>query len=122
MPSKIKENKGRNPHHGTKHSNKRQVPDGDVSSRDAGERAWSVERGAGRAVRRQPADKADAGNAPRRHPKLSTMEAARRRGSPRNRYAVAKVRWPLRAVLNAAEADAPCPARPTPLTTPAGYL
>ncbi|CAF4870286.1 unnamed protein product [Pieris macdunnoughi] len=25
----------------------------------------------------------------------STMAAARRRGSPRNRYAVAKVRWPL---------------------------
>lgn len=45
----------------------------------------------------------------------STMEAAaRRRGSPRNRYAaVAKVRWPLRAARSAAEADAPCPARPS---------
>lgn len=39
---------------------------------------------------------AAAGNGRRRHPSPSTMEAAaRRRGSPRNRYGVAKVRWPL---------------------------
>lgn len=77
-------------------------------------------RGAGPS---QKSDRAEAGNGRRRHPRPSTMEAARRRGSPRNRYAVAKVRWPLRAVWSAAEADAPGPraARPA-LTTPAVYL
>lgn len=39
----------------------------------------------------------------------STMEAAGRRGSPRNRYGVAKVRWPLRAVWSALQRRMPAP-------------
>lgn len=82
-------------------------------------------RGAGRqpARRRRQLDRAEAGNGRRRHPSPSTMEAAaRRRGSPRNRYGVAKVRWPLRAVWIAAEADAPRPARRTRLARPPHLL
>lgn len=76
-------------------------------------------RGKGPVRRRRQLDKAEAGNGRRRHPSASTMEAARRRGSPRNRYGVAKVRWPLRAVWSAAEADAPRPARvPRPARPP----
>lgn len=75
--------------------------------------------GGGPVRRRRQLDKAEAGNGRRRHPSASTMEAARRRGSPRNRYGVAKVRWPLRAVWSAAEADAPRPARvPHPARPP----
>ncbi|CAH0603303.1 unnamed protein product [Chrysodeixis includens] len=76
---------------------------------------WPAARGAGRGAGVVAGtDRAEAGNGRRRHPSPSTMEAARRRGSPRNRYAVAKVRWPLRAVWSAAEADAPRPARRAP--------
>lgn len=69
-------------------------------------------RGGTTAAAGRQLDTDEAGNGRRRHPSQSTMEAAaRRRGSPRNRYGVAKVRWPLRAVWSAAEADASCPAR-----------
>lgn len=55
---------------------------------------------------------------PEKASQSSTMEAPRRRGSPRNRYGVAKVRWPLRVAWSAAEADAPrratAPAPPCP--------
>lgn len=71
--------------------------------------------GAGRGAGRQPADNS---TVPRQEtagegiPARAQWRRPRRRGSPRNRYTVAKVRWPLRAVWIAAEADAPCPARP----------